>query len=257
MNFSQRLTQKTPRRGEKSPDDYNFGLNQSYALDYKMTETINTKFNRAIQSNLNDYRGYMSNALKNRDPGVVTNIAESFTSSFSPTIMDWLKPTFNYTANYRWNKARDTSVEGANIGNQLRFSSGISLSPLKLVELIYKPSRASSTTPQRQTTRETPTRSRSRTPGKRFSEEEEIIGKESVNREELRNQKNKKEKKDRFANSKILKRVHGFARKVNPLNISYTENVNKTGMGVLGEIPLGYRLGLMREHGLDLSLIHI
>ena len=61
------------------------------------------------------------------------------------------------------------------------------------------------------------------------------------------------EKKDRFADSKILKSVHGFARKVNPLNISYTENVNKTGMGVLGEIPLGYRLGLMREHGLDYS----
>ena len=42
---------------------------------------------------------------------------------------------------------------------------------------------------------------------------------------------------------------------MNPLNISYTENVNKTGMGVLGEIPLGYRLGLMREHGLDYSTL--
>jgi len=253
MNFSERLTQKTPRRGQKSPDDYNFGLNQSYSLDYKMTETINTKFSRAIQSNLNDYRGYMSNALKNRDPGVVTNITESFTSSFSPIIMDWLKPTFNYAANYRWNKARDASVEGANIGNQLRFSSGISLSPLKLVELIYKPSRSSSAAPKRQTTREAPTRSRKRSSEKRFSESEEILGKESVNMEELRNEKKNKKKKDRFADSKILKRVHGFARKVNPLNISYTENINKTGMGVLGDIPLGYRLGLLREHGLDYS----
>ena len=253
MNFNERLIQKTPRRGEKSPDDYNFGLNQSYSLDYKMTETVNTKFSRGIQSNLNDYRGYMSNALKNRDPGVVTNITESFTSSFSPVIMDWLKPTFNYAANYRWNKARDSSVEGANIGNQLRFSSGISLSPLKLVELLYKPSKGSSAAPQRQTTRETPTRSRRRTPGKRFSEEEEIIGKESVNRAELKKQKENKKKKNRFADSKVLKKVHGFARKVNPINISYTENVNKTGMGVLGDIPLGYRLGLSRDHGLDYS----
>ena len=253
MNFNERLIQKTPRRGEKSPDDYNFGLNQSYSLDYKMTETVNTKFSRGIQSNLNDYRGYMSNALKNRDPGVVTNITESFTSSFSPVIMDWLKPTFNYAANYRWNKARDSSVEGANIGNQLRFSSGISLSPLKLVELLYKPSKGSSAVPQRQTTRETPTRSRRRTPGKRFSEEEEIIGKESVNKAELKKQKENKKKKNRFADSKVLKKVHGFARKVNPINISYTENVNKTGMGVLGDIPLGYRLGLLRDHGLDYS----
>jgi hypothetical protein len=114
MNFNERLTQKTPRRGKKSPDDYNFGLNQSYALDYKITESINTKFSRGIKSNLNDYRGYISNALKDRNAGVVTDITENFTSSFSPALMDWLKPTFNYTANYRWNKARDASVQGAN-----------------------------------------------------------------------------------------------------------------------------------------------
>jgi hypothetical protein len=47
--------------------------------------------------------------------------------------------------------------------------------------------------------------------------------------------------------------VHGWARKVNPINFSYTENVNKTGMGVLGEIPLGYRLGFAQEHGLGHS----
>ena len=76
MNFNERLTQKTPRRGKKSPDDYNFGLNQSYALDYKITESINTKFSRGIKSNLNDYRGYLSSALKDRNAGVVTDITE-------------------------------------------------------------------------------------------------------------------------------------------------------------------------------------
>jgi cell surface protein SprA len=48
----------------------------------------------------------------------------------------------------------------------------------------------------------------------------------------------------------VLKKVHGVARKFNPINISYTENVNKTGMGVLGEVPLGYRLGIKKDHGL-------
>ena len=257
MNFNERLTQKTPRRGNKSPDDYNFGLNQSYALDYKMTETINTKFSRGIKSNLNDYRGYMSNALKNRDPGVVTDITESFTSSFSPVILDWLKPTFNYTANYRWNKARAASVEGANIGNQLRFSSGISLSPVKLVELIYKPSSGRTVSPQRQTVRDIPSRVRRRTSGKGLSEDEAISGKEIANQLELEKKAKEKEKekkkKDFFSDSKVLKKVHGFARKVNPINISYTENVNKTGMGVVGEVPLGYRLGINRDHGLDYS----
>ncbi len=109
---------------------------------------------------MNDYRGYMANAITNMDAGVVTDITESFTSSFSPVLMDWLKPTFTYSANYRWNKARDGNVEGANIGNQLRFSSGISLSPTKLVELVYKPSTGRAAPPKRTTTRPPP---RSRT----------------------------------------------------------------------------------------------
>jgi len=112
VNFNERLIQKTPRRGNKSPDVYNFGLNQSYALDYKITESINSKYSRAIKSNLNDYRGFMANALKNRESGIVTDITESFNSSFRPILLDWLKPTFNYSANYRWNKARDSSVDG-------------------------------------------------------------------------------------------------------------------------------------------------
>ena len=35
----------------------NFGLNQIYALDYKITESVNSKYSRTIRSNLNDYRG--------------------------------------------------------------------------------------------------------------------------------------------------------------------------------------------------------
>lgn len=251
MNFSERLTQKTPRRGNKSPDDYNFGLNQTYALDYKMTESVNTKFSRAIKSNMNDYRGYMANAITNMDAGVVTDITESFTSSFSPVLMDWLKPTFTYSANYRWNKARDGNVEGANIGNQLRFSSGISLSPTKLVELVYKPSTGRAAPPKRTTTRPPP-RSRTRPRGKPFSEEEEISGRESVNRAaEAQAEKEKKDKPKR--DSKFLKKVHGLTKKFNPINLTYTENVNKTGMGVMGVVPWEYRLGFQKEHGLDHS----
>ena len=256
VNFNERLIQKTPRRGNKSPDDYNFGLNQSYALDYKITESINSKYSRAIKSNLNDYRGFMANALKNRESGIVTDLTESFNSSFRPILLDWLKPTFNYSANYRWNKARDSSVDGANIGNQLRFSSGISLSPVKLVELVYKPSQGGRI-PQR--TRTVPP------PRTRDSDiEKEKSGEDSEDRgrgrgrilpepQQKESPKETKEKKSKIAESNLLKKVHGWARKVNPINFSYTENVNKTGMGVIGDTPLGYRLGFNRDHGLDHS----
>ena len=253
MNFNERLSQKTPRKGKSSPDDYNFGLNQTYSMDYRLTESINTKYGRAVVSNMNDNRGYIPAALAKGDFGFITDITENFNSSFAPTIQDWLKPTFNYSANYRWNKSRDSNIEGANIGNQLRFSSGISLSPVRLVELIYKPSSGRSV-PQRQTTRPPPVRSRTRNPGERFSEEEDIQGMEAVNRDELEKQeKEEKQKKSKLADSKLLKGVHGFARKITPINLSYTENINKTGMGVLGSVPFGYRLGTQRDHGLDHS----
>jgi len=256
VNFNERLIQKTPRRGNKSPDVYNFGLNQSYALDYKITESINSKYSRAIKSNLNDYRGFMANALKNRESGIVTDITESFNSSFRPILLDWLKPTFNYSANYRWNKARDSSVDGANIGNQVRFSSGISLSPVKLVELVYKPSQGGRI-PQRTRT-VPPPRTRDSDLGKEKSgedSEDRGRGRGRIVPEPQQKEipKEKKEKKSKFAESNLLKKVHGWARKVNPINFSYTENVNKTGMGVIGDIPLGYRLGFNRDHGLDHS----
>ena len=253
LNFNEKLTQKTPRRGNKSPDDYNFGLNQTYALDYKITESVNSKYSRAIRSNLNDHRGYITNALKNRDPGVVTDITENFTSSFSPMLTDWLKPTFNYSANYRWNKARDRSVEGANIGNQFRFSTGISLSPVRLVELVYKPSGAGGT-PQRSRAPQ-PTRSRTERPARGEEEQERDKRRPQVETESEPKQEQAPEtdvkKPSKFAESEVLKTFHGWVRRVNPINISYTENVNKTGMGILGEVPLGYRFGWIREHGLE------
>jgi cell surface protein SprA len=256
VNFNERLIQKTPRRGNKSPDVYNFGLNQSYALDYKITESINSKYSRAIKSNLNDYRGFMANALKNRESGIVTDITESFNSSFRPILLDWLKPTFNYSANYRWNKARDSSVDGANIGNQVRFSSGISLSPVKLVELVYKPSQGGRI-PQRTRT-VPPPRTRDSDFGKEKSGEDSEDrgrgrGRIVPEPQQKESPKETKEKKSKFAESNLLKKVHGWARKVNPINFSYTENVNKTGMGVIGDTPLGYRLGFNRDHGLDHS----
>jgi hypothetical protein len=63
----------------------------------------------------------------------------------------------------------------------------------------------------------------------------------------------KEPQKKKSSDSKVMKKVHGWARKVNPINLSYTENVNKTGMGVIGEVPLRYRIGYTRDHGLENS----
>jgi hypothetical protein len=196
----------------------------------------------------------MANALKNRESGIVTDITESFNSSFRPILLDWLKPTFNYSANYRWNKARDSSVDGANIGNQVRFSSGISLSPVKLVELVYKPSQGGRI-PQRTRTVPPPRTQDSDFGKEKSGEDSEDRGRGRILPEPQQKEspKETKDKKSKFAESNLLKKVHGWARKINPINFSYTENVNKTGMGVIGDTPLGYRLGFNQNHGLNHS----
>ena len=51
--------------------------------------------------------------------------------------MKWLKPAFNYTANFRWSD--DLTREGQNISTQLRFGSNFTLTPAQLIEFIIKP----------------------------------------------------------------------------------------------------------------------
>ncbi len=252
LNFVERLTEKQPWRGAPSPDVYDFNLNQSYSVDYQLTETIKTKYSRSIKSNLNEYRGYAWLALKKRDPGVVTDIQENLNTSYNPVLADWLKPTFSYTANYRWNKDRNSTIDGANIGNQIRFSSGISLSPIKLVELFYRPTLGDRPS-GRQRTR-SPARTRTR---KRPVEEPKEPGFQEPEspgaRRERKRETTPKESRAKGSESAFAHTLYTWSKKINPINISYTENINRTGRGVLGTPPLGYRVGYLSHHGLPYS----
>ena len=137
LNLSEKLNWNETRGGNKSPETYNFGLNRTFNLDYKLTNTLASKYSWNGQSKLNEYRGYAWLALKELDPGLVTQSSETFNTTYNPAIMKWLKPSFNYTASYRWSD--DLTREGQNISTQLRFGSNFNLNPVQIVELLYKP----------------------------------------------------------------------------------------------------------------------
>ncbi len=225
-SFSEKLTEKASRVGGRSPDVYNLGLNRNFSIDYALTDNIRNKYSWNAKSDMDDYRGYAWLAVKNLDPGTVTDVTESFTSSFSPAIFTWLKPNLNYSAGYRWNQNLDSNVDGANIGSQLRFSSSVSLTPKTLMELIYKPSGQKASTQKK----------RGRGRGKAKKEEPETVAEPE-------------EKKDNV----ILSAIHSFTSSINPISLSYTENLNRTGQGVQGEVPLGYKFGGLPDHGLSHS----
>ena len=75
---NEKLTWNQTRSGVKSPETYNFGLDRSLNLDYKLTNTLSSKYSWSGQSKLNEYRGYLWTAVKELDPGTVTQKTESF-----------------------------------------------------------------------------------------------------------------------------------------------------------------------------------
>ena len=87
LNLSEKLTWNETRTGVKSPETYNFGLNRSLNLDHKFTNTLSAKYAWSGQSKLNEYRGYAWTALKELDPGIVTQTTESFNTTYNLSLI--------------------------------------------------------------------------------------------------------------------------------------------------------------------------
>ncbi len=226
LNLNEKLSWNRTRSGIRSPDNYNFGLDRSINLDYRITNNLSAKYSWSGQSRLNDYRGYAWLALKNLDPGNVTQTTEALNTTFSPGIFKWLKPSFTYNANYRW--TNDLSREGQNISSQLRFGSNFTVSPVQLFEFIYKPSSKSRGRSNNSRSR---SRTRSRVPEKTIKK---TLG------------KSKKE-------NKSLNFIHGMINKINPISLSYTETLNRTANQIIGTVPSGYKFGWLPDHNLEQS----
>ena len=226
LNLSEKLTWNETRTGVKSPETYNFGLNRSLNLVLKFTNTLSAKYAWSGQSKLNEYRGYAWTALKELDPGIVTQTTESFNTTYNPAIMKWLKPAFNYTANFRWSD--DLTREGQNISTQLRFGSNFTLTPVQLIELVYKPKSSS----------------KGRTGGRSRGARTRGNKKPESKTEEQKKQK---------TTFNPLNLVHGLFKKINPISVSYTENLNRSANQIIGEVPRGYKFGWLPDHGLEQS----
>jgi len=228
LNLTEKLSWNHPRSGVRGVESYQFGMDQSLNLDYKLTNGLSAKYAWSGQSILNDFRGYAWTALRDLDPGTVTQTTESFNTTFNPSIMKWLKPSFNYSANYRWTD--ELSRDGQNISTHLRFGSNFSITPVQIIELLYKPKASQKS---RGSNRSRGSRSRSRVKKKVDEPKVDVKKKSSFN---------------------PLVIVHGLFKKINPISLSYTEDLNRTGNQIVGEVPTGYKFGWLPDHGLEHSI---
>ena len=225
---SETVNETTPRVGDPKTI-YNLGLNRNFRLGYKILENLTTNYSKVIQSDMDHFRNRYLEAVKDMNPGTVTNINESATATFSPMLADWLKPNINFTSNYRWAKPLESTQEGATITSQGRLSTSLNLVPKALVEIFYNPAPAAQGGSGRG-------RGRGRSKTQQDKPEE------------------KKEKKPLNPQiEKVLKLLHTGASKINPINVTYGQNRSENAFGVLGAAKIPYRLGLDTEHGLDYS----
>ena len=221
-NVSETITETTPRVGDYK-EIYNMGLSRNFKVNYTILENLKTNYNKNIKSDMNQFRARHLDAVKNLKPGVVSGVTENLTTTFNPTILSWLKPSLNYSSNYRWSKPKDSTQEGATIQSQRRFSSSITLTLKSIIETVYTPPRKS---------RSTRRRGKTRVPDE---------------------QEKKKKKPPNEGIKTILKGIYAAVSRVNPINITYSENQSQNAYQVLGSPDLTYRFGFSDELGLDHS----
>jgi cell surface protein SprA len=234
MDFAEKLVQKESRSGGRVPDEYNLGLNRILNIVYKLTDNVETRYGWNAKSDLDEIRGYAWTAIRDLDPGVVTNVTENFQANYNPNIGKWLRPNFTYTSAYRWAQPLSSSIDGANIGTQIRFTTNLSINPVALIDAIIKPKE----------TREPELQPRQRL---NLEEEADII-EQDENSEQGSSVREKRE-----SGRKKRNRTVNLIKKISSVNITYTENLNRSGLGVQGTVPTGYKFGWLPDHGLKHS----
>ncbi len=223
MKLNEGLNSNTPRVGDRT-DKYSFGLNRDLGISYNLTDNINSGYKHSIKSDLQEYRGYAWMALRDLSPGIVTNENESLNLGWTPEFLKIFNPNFNYSAAYAWNESLGDRLKdyGARIGTNLQFSSGFSISPRSIVELFYKPASAN------------------KNPG-------------GHRRRGALNKPSEEPKPELKKNRPVLKFLHNMSSKISPISINYKQGLNRTGNGVLGQVPTGYKFGWLPEHGQPIS----
>ena len=241
IKLNQNLVEKQSRATDEIVDDFNLGLNRTFALSYKVFDNFQFNYNRNVQTDMAEYRAKIFEALKELKIGDTTRNTESFASNFSPKWFSWFQPNFVYNTNYSWNKPRSSVIDGANIVSVRNNGVNFSLSATEILELFYTPASKRNVPAPR-------TRSREDLGAVSLENDEN----ESEIIEDSTNNKKPKNKKERKINNSLaMERIYGWSKKIEPLSISINNTTNLTSNAIQGKVPLKYRFGLSDTHGLD------
>ena len=240
IKVNKNLTEKQSRSNPELIDDFTLGLERKLSVNYKLFDNTQFSYNKNVQSDMSEYR---EEVLDNFKIGRVVNSSESLGYTFNPQWLGWFKPNFTYNTNYAWNKPLSSVINGANISSVNTTGINLSLSGTEIIESFYTPaSKRKAVAP--------PTRSRSGTLSSSKSSDIKDGDKDSQELALDQSQEKKKEKR-KIENSLIMERIYQASKKIEPLSITINNNTNRTGNGVVGDVPLSYRFGFTDSHGLE------
>ena len=196
-------------------DNPKFKMTRKFKLDYQITKSFNTTYNKNINSDLLEYINDKTGFIADMSPGRIENITESLKNSFSPDFLKWLKPSVSYNTAYSWSRSNSTSPVAVSSNSDINFRSTISLK--NLIEQFYTPAGGASSSRTRRGSN-----NRNKNP---------------------QTQKKKKEIKNPVILA-IVKPIHTFSTKISNISLTYKDQWSHQFGGLEGSPSALFRLGL-------------
>jgi len=139
LDAAETFGSNVPRKGNAT-QTYDFGLNRSFNLGYKMFDNLDFTFNKNMKNDMDEYRGDKLRAVEEWRAGIPVSSKESYTANFSPKLISWLTPKFNYSSNYNWAEALGSNTRGIDqLSSQNRLTTSLNLNLTSIMETFYKP----------------------------------------------------------------------------------------------------------------------
>ena len=205
----------------------NTATQRAMQASYKLTDRITFNFNRNYTTDA-DFdsisRGELYKDIFTKFYfGRVTNIGQSFKTTFNPTLFSWLKPDFNYSADFRYQLTNSYKYKQATTRSTKRV--GATINPDKLVKLIYSPSK-----------------------GKKRRHRGRRRPKPKPTKDKLKKEAETKKKSFKFPNP--LMYVYDFLTSWKSVKMTYSLD-NTVSNQFLQDIPdIGYQLGFTNNPGI-------
>jgi hypothetical protein len=233
MNASENVSRNESWAGTVTPSHY-LNLVRTFKVNYPLTDNIQTNYTKTYKSNMDRYKTNKVKAIRTLSSGDIVDVTESFSSTFSPKITNWLTPKLSYRSNFRLSVPNNKKIDYVNISNVNGINSSLNLN-LKTVWDTYLGKGKSSKGTGGPSGKKKP--SRPGRPGKKDQSEE-------------------KQKETRSL-SDIL---YGAISNLSPISINYNINRTLNNNGVILSDSSGtyqlywrYRFGLSDSTGLPVS----